>query len=1469
MGLISYGEEKIYGDIDFFENVGITKIGHHVAEKSGEGHMHFFAHNEFTDGLTVVGPQVINSYSYTEKLIYQSDESGDFTGTNLEYTFPSAGHILANKFYYKTGTTAATQPVRIRVWEGTDDTGTLILDQTYPASEFPASTEISLTTDGYSEYDANTTYFLRYSSDANFSLKMDATNTMPWLAADTSLLREEDLFCTKQWVSGDTWTAGDYYIDNIAKKIYVCNTTGVQTGTFAENSAYWDLLSSTANDFWDRSGTTVSLTNSGDDVSLSGDLTLQQTTPYAPTIYMGPTTRANNGNIGELSFMNGSTQVGFINVFMNDYSNQYTEMRFGTYGSGGIGEHLYLHEDGKLSLGTNVASHTLEVDGDGRFSSDLTLNNTSSKSTLYFNSGAVGNAEVGAIEFQTNATTIGEMHVAITDSTNDYGEFRFSTKGSTGLQEWLYLGAEGLLESYGDAAFYQAVDITGDLTVDTNTLFVDVSADEVGINTTNPKTTLHIVNGGVTTGMTTVPAGRGLAITGGLGQSRLYFENTVNTSGERVFQISNNEDHLRFQSLTDTAASFVQQYIMSMSHDTGYVGIGTGVPEYPLHVSHASAGYALIETDSNSGDTGLLFRNSSGEDGYVKAGIFFENDGSGWGRGDLHFALENSASTSNVDATDSIMTILHEGYVGIGTSTPEAALHVYENTSSYAGTGLLIEQAGSDDAFMKFKIASGQSFQCGIAYNETGEPFKFTEANGSVEYLSLHESLFEIPDNVDFSVDTDTFFVDASTDYVGIGTSTPSAELDVVGDTELNGDLDIPTGTVTINTGQLRAYGPTGVVSNFVAGHQAGTNLTEGAGDTLVGYYAGGDLTTGTSNTLIGYNAGQNLSTQNFNTYMGQAAGGAVSDSNRVTGIGVQTFVGATGISYSTGLGMYAGYNSSGQGGTYLGYNAGHSETENYKLHISSYYGDLIEGSFYYDWLNVHGSVNTPFGGFGHIQNYCRQTENLSVSPWIDYLSYTTITANNATAPNGTTTADTVKWTTLGRGLRHINLGTSDSTKYTVSFWARAVTQSLQTLTLSLHEGTSGDVIISDKGIQRYVITLTSGTADDVLDLTYNGTVDDEFEFWGFQVNDGGAPYSYVKTEATSYSTADYGASVMGNLYVYDGISTGAVDLTGNITTTNSSTSHNVFTFDSNASGNADVGDIDFQTNSTTISRITGQVTDATNDYGSLIFTTKDSDGTVDRMAISDEIDITGATNITGNTDITGTLSVAGQGSFDNYLVVSDSTDAYLSLESTRTTVGILGSVLFEKSPQVCAKIDGYMYDSTNKYTDLRFYTYDADGTVERLHLEADANVITGDTNIDGNLEFDDPVGYYTLSFNSDVSGAAELGRISFETGHIETAYMNTKITDDANDYAKLLFFTKDSDGLSQRLQIKKDATEINGTTTVYGQLNITTTTGAVRFPNMTTTQRGSLSPSAGDTIFNTTTSKLECYDGSVWNAAW
>ncbi len=222
------------------ENVALEAVGHNLVVESREGNLSFLAHSMFTDGVSISDAKILRAASYNERMVLQPDNTGAWTGQLLEYVLQAPTHIFSNKIYMQTGAVAATEPVRICIWEGTDDTGTLVFDQTYPASVFTADSEIERNQSGMVEYLKGEDYFVRYESDADFSLKMDVTNTAPWLASDVSGVVRDSLLQTKPWVDGDTWAADDYLIQD--RKIYVCNTSGQQDGTFAANTALWDVL---------------------------------------------------------------------------------------------------------------------------------------------------------------------------------------------------------------------------------------------------------------------------------------------------------------------------------------------------------------------------------------------------------------------------------------------------------------------------------------------------------------------------------------------------------------------------------------------------------------------------------------------------------------------------------------------------------------------------------------------------------------------------------------------------------------------------------------------------------------------------------------------------------------------------------------------------------------------------------------------------------------------------------------------------------------------------------------------------------------------------------------------------------------------------------------------------------------------------------------------------------------------------
>ncbi|MDF1698198.1 MAG: hypothetical protein P1U56_20285 [Saprospiraceae bacterium] len=214
-------------------------------------------------------------------------------------------------------------------------------------------------------------------------------------------------------------------------------------------------------------------------------------------------------------------------------------------------------------------------------------------------------------------------------------------------------------------------------------------------------------------------------------------------------------------------------------------------------------------------------------------------------------------------------------------------------------------------------------------------------------------------------------------DSVGIGTATPNAKLDVVGDMLVNG----------------LSLGRRGTAFNLVFGFQALENLTTGNYNTAVGRYAlrlntqgventgigDGALqsnTSGSQNTGIGLGALAVNATSSSNTAVGYTAlGESTGGGNTAVGAGamVDLFTGSNNVSLGSGtmpglnsgsnntaIGTRSGHNSVGDGNVFLGYEAGYFETGDNKLYIdnSNTTDALIYGDFDTDDVYIHGTMS-------------------------------------------------------------------------------------------------------------------------------------------------------------------------------------------------------------------------------------------------------------------------------------------------------------------------------------------------------------------------------------------------------------------------------------------------------------------------------------------------------------------------------
>jgi hypothetical protein len=238
-----------------------------------------------------------------------------------------------------------------------------------------------------------------------------------------------------------------------------------------------------------------------------------------------------------------------------------------------------------------------------------------------------------------------------------------------------------------------------------------------------------------------------------------------------------------------------------------------------------------------------------------------------------------------------------------------------------------------------------------------------------------------------------------STDMVGIGTSTPGAELEVFSSDQVNlwlnrggmawaaslnfrrgGVLDWTMLTPSGDTSLLILNQSHQTVQSFLQNGNVGIGkdgpsskldvdgdinasgsykifgskvLSTGNQNLFVGLSAGYSNTTGGSNTIVGTNAGDNNTTGSYNIFVGNYAGRFNTSGDGNIAIGQYASYWDSSGSFNTILGYQAGHNNdTGSCNVFIGNHAGYSETGSNKLYIANgdvdpplVYGDFSTGN--------------------------------------------------------------------------------------------------------------------------------------------------------------------------------------------------------------------------------------------------------------------------------------------------------------------------------------------------------------------------------------------------------------------------------------------------------------------------------------------------------------------------------------------
>jgi hypothetical protein len=422
-------------------------------------------------------------------------------------------------------------------------------------------------------------------------------------------------------------------------------------------------------------------------------------------------------------------------------------------------------------VGINEATPGASLDVGGDVKIQSAVNATSKTSAALMVAGGVG--IVGDV-YATNTVLSGNLTVdtdtLIVNSTTD----------RVGINKAVPTVA---LDVVGDVV------ITDDFTVDTDTLHVDSVTDRVGINIATPDASLHVVGNAhvqnTTEAFSTVTGA--VTIAGGLGVTANVHATQFHGDGSKLTGLVTTLEDVANNGNTMSNVIIFENETTGLVTD-GKVGVSTRAPNANLHV--VGNVHVVDTTEAFSTVTGAV--TITGGLGVVANVHATQFHGDGSKLTGLVTTLEDVANNGNtmsnvIQFTNADTGLVTTGKIGVSTASPDANLHVVGNA----------HVADTTEAFSTVTGAVTITGGLGVVANVHAAQF---HGDGS-QLTGLVTTLEDVANNgntmsnvIIFENETTGLVTDGR---VGVSTRAPDANLHVVGNVYMSNVVTIAGGLVT------------------------------------------------------------------------------------------------------------------------------------------------------------------------------------------------------------------------------------------------------------------------------------------------------------------------------------------------------------------------------------------------------------------------------------------------------------------------------------------------------------------------------------------------------------------------------------------------------------------------------------------------------------------------------------------------